>query len=385
MASVAQLPACSSTGTGIEEIPDLNHENGAFLPACRAREVRREHGVAMTALAGAPLCPIRQRVRSLSQPRSLQHPCRLTFCLPPFSRFCANTDATDMDDKDVLERLLEVLNRIDGRLKSIESSVATTKAAAPEQVEEGTALPQGGNGPRVLVESANSVKDGRDLERVASAVEEDPVAHNASSQKGKGIERPTQPETVLKPSSSTEPSKDVQTLDISPTAPIFVPQVEPHGEILSSIQTQIISPTAPTTDTSPQSEQHGEGASIVSYIGIHPQDQTGRGNDGLNDYYFKMLALDWVDLAKDESGKPRNSTPEMEALWAELFGIFWAIPPDNRVDLAFQKHVLLSLPHEKEEAIARSIGQCFSDRSWWDNLSFSITDFGNEGVRVTYQ
>lgn len=98
-----------------------------------------------------------------------------------------------------------------------------------------------------------------------------------------------------------------------------------------------------------------------------------------------MPAQDWVDLAKDESGQPRNSTPEMEALWAELFGIFWAIPPDNRVDLAFQKHVLLSLPHEKEEAIARSIGQCFSDRSWWDNLSFSITDFGNEGVRVTYQ
>lgn len=147
--------------------------------------------------------------------------------------------------------MLEVLNRIDGRLKSIESSVATTKAAAPGQVEEGTALPQGGNGPRVLAESANSVKDGRDLERVASAVEEDPVAHNASSQKGKGIERPTQPETVLKPSSSTEPSKDVQTLDISPTAPIFVPQVEPHGESSSSIQTQIISPTAPTTDTSP--------------------------------------------------------------------------------------------------------------------------------------
>jgi len=161
--------------------------------------------------------------------------------------------------------------------------------------------------------------------------------------------------------------------------------VEPHGEILSSIQTQIISPTAPTTDTSPQSEQHGEGASIVSYIGIHPQDQTGRGNDGLNDYYFKMPAQDWVDLAKDESGQPRNSTPEMEALWAELFGIFWAIPPDNRVDLAFQKHVLLSLPHGKEEAITRSIGQWFSDKNWGDNLSFSITDIGTEGESIIYR
>jgi hypothetical protein len=161
--------------------------------------------------------------------------------------------------------------------------------------------------------------------------------------------------------------------------------VEPHGEILSSIQTQIISPTAPTTDTSPQSEQHGEGASIVSYIGIHPQDQTGRGNDGLNDYYFKMPALDWVDLAKDESGQPRNSTPEMEALWTDLFGFSWTIPPDNRVDLAFQKHVLLSLPHEKEEAITRSIGQWFSGRNWEDNLSFSITDFGNKGARIIYQ
>jgi hypothetical protein len=279
-----------------------------------------------------------------------------------------------MDDKDVLERLLEVLNRIDGRLKSIESSVATTKAA----------LPRGENGPQVLAESADIVKDERDLERVASAVEEDPVAHNASSQKGKGIERPTQPETVLKPSSSTEPSKNVQTLDISPTAPPD-PQVEPLGESSSSIQTQIISPTAPTTDTSPQSEQHGGGSSTASDIGIHPQDQTGRGNNGLNDYYFKMPAQDWVDLAKDESGQPRNSTPEMEALWAELFGNFWAIPPDNRVDLAFQKHVLLSLPLEKEEAITRSIGQWFNDRDWGDYSSFSIIDIGTKGGSITYR
>jgi len=295
-----------------------------------------------------------------------------------------------MDDKDVLERLLEVLNRIDGRLKSIESSVATTKAAAPDQVEEGTALPRGENDQQVLPESADIVEDERDLGSVAPAVEEVSVAHNASSQKGKGIERPTRPETVLKPS-STEPSKNVQTLDISPTAP-FDPQVEPHGESSSSIRAQIISPIAPTTDTSPQSEQHGEGSEIASDIGIaertggiHPQYQTGRGNDGLNDYYLKMPALDWVDHAKDESGQPRNSTPEMEALWTELFGSFWAIPPDNRVDLAFQKHVLLSLPHEREEAITRSIGQWLSDGKWGDNLAFSITDFGDESWSITYQ
>jgi hypothetical protein len=236
----------------------------------------------------------------------------------------------------------------------------------------------------VLAESADAVKDERDLGSVAPGVEEVSVAHNASSQKGKGIEGPTQPETVLKPS-STEPSKNVQTLDIPPTAPISDPEVEPHGESSSSIQTQIISPTAPTTDTSPQSEQHGGGSSTASDIGIHPQDQTGRGNNGLNDYYFKMPAQDWVDLAKDESGQPRNSTPEMEALWAELFGNFWAIPPDNRVDLAFQKHVLLSLPHENEEAITRSIGQWFSDRDWGDNFSFSIIDIGTEGGSITYR
>jgi hypothetical protein len=227
------------------------------------------------------------------------------------------------------------------------------------------------------------VEDERDLGRVAPAVEE---VHNASSQKGKGIERPTQPETVFKPN-STEPSKNVQTLDIPPTAPSD-PQVEPHGESSSSI----LSPIPPSTDTSPQSEQHGDGSAIASDIGIaertggiHPQDQAGRGNDGLNDYYFRMPALDWVDFAKDESGQPRNSTPEMEAFWTELFGIFWTIPPDDRVDLAFQKHVLLSLPREKEEAITRSIGQWFSDRDWGDNLSFSITDFGDEGGRITYK
>ena len=189
MASVAQLPACSSIGRGIEENPRFasNHENGTFLPVWRASEVRRENGVAMTALTGAPLCPIRQRVRFLSQPavRSTRLISRFA-CPPPLSRFCANTDANDMDDKDVLERLLEVLNRIDGRLKSIESSVATTKAAAPEEVEEGIALPRGENDQQVLPESADIVDDERDLGRVAPAVEEVPGYTMLRRKRGKG-------------------------------------------------------------------------------------------------------------------------------------------------------------------------------------------------------
>jgi hypothetical protein len=57
-----------------------------------------------------------------------------------FQAFELNAVANNMDDKDVLEKLLEVLNRIDGRLKSIESSVSTSNATASAQVEDVAAL-----------------------------------------------------------------------------------------------------------------------------------------------------------------------------------------------------------------------------------------------------
>jgi hypothetical protein len=68
-----------------------------------------------------------------------------------------------MDDKAVLERLLEVLNRIDERLKSIETSVANTKARSLVHVEDvesalGTAL-----GPALSQTSAASPDSPADL------------------------------------------------------------------------------------------------------------------------------------------------------------------------------------------------------------------------------
>jgi hypothetical protein len=47
-----------------------------------------------------------------------------------FQAFVLNVVANNVDDKDILEKLLEVLNRIDRRLKSIESSVSTSNANA---------------------------------------------------------------------------------------------------------------------------------------------------------------------------------------------------------------------------------------------------------------
>jgi hypothetical protein len=77
--------------------------------------------------------------------------------------FELNAVANNMDDKDVLEKLLEVLNRIDGRLKSIECSVSTNNAAAPAQVEDVAALLPAPSGLAVPAESADLIEKGREL------------------------------------------------------------------------------------------------------------------------------------------------------------------------------------------------------------------------------
>jgi hypothetical protein len=55
--------------------------------------------------------------------------------------------------------------------------------------------------------------------------------------------------------------------------------------------------------------------------------------------------------------------------------------PDNRVDLAFQKHVLLSIPPGEAEIIARSLGQWLKlwlrDSPMSAESYFSVTDLGN--------
>ena len=71
---------------------------------------------------------------------------------------------------------------------------------------------------------------------------------------------------------------------------------------------------------------------------------------------LNMPAIFWKQFAVDGIGNPRRSPPEAEALWTELFGGLWPMPPDNRVYFTFQKHVLLSLPPNQAEDIARSVG-----------------------------
>lgn len=74
--------------------------------------------------------------------------------------------------KDVLGGLLEVLDRINGRLKSIESSIVTTQAAAPEQVEDVTALHRAGHGHPVLAGSADLLEGKHDLDETEPAAKQ---------------------------------------------------------------------------------------------------------------------------------------------------------------------------------------------------------------------
>jgi hypothetical protein len=192
-----------------------------------------------------------------------------------------------MVDKDVLEKLLEVLNRIDGRLESIESSVATTRAGALKNVA--TLLPASLDRD-VLPQSADLAEAKRDLGHAKSAVE-DLIEPNTLSQKGKEAEKSIQSASNIEPS-DTKPIKIAQSQDPCPSTLISdtFSRVEQHEEGSSSVQLQDISPTAPITDTAPQSERYEESSSGTKARGSSEEidgtlslDQTGQDNHGLND------------------------------------------------------------------------------------------------------
>lgn len=292
-----------------------------------------------------------------------------------------------MDANDVLERLLEVLNRIDGRLKSIESSFATTQAGAPEHVAESTALlPARGDRP-VPAESADSLQGKGNLDENETGVQsleehntstrvdqnldsatEQQGAHSINlegPQKGKGVAKESPPEPVTAQSTSI-PIHDVHIQGPSP------------GPLISATNNQV--------------EHHGASSSRAELVEqtdtINQEAQTEQNHDGLNDYYLKMPARYWNEFLGHESGHSYSSTPELEALWTELFGGFWTIPPDNRVDLAFQKHVLASLPPERAEVTTRFIRQWLELLRIADypHVQLSIIDIGGRaGGTVFYK
>jgi hypothetical protein len=60
------------------------------------------------------------------------------------------------------------------------------------------------------------------------------------------------------------------------------------------------------------------------------------------------------------------------------------MPPDNRVDFTFQKHVLLSLPPNQAEDITRSVGQWLKALCRGDSR-FLVIDIGdNDGYFPYY-
>ena len=68
----------------------------------------------------------------------------------------------------------------------------------------------------------------------------------------------------------------------------------------------------------------------------------------------------------------------------KAFRGIWSIPPDNRVDLTFQKHVLVSLPPHRAEDITRRVGEWL--KSFLGRQSrFTVIDIGDDGYYVTYR
>jgi hypothetical protein len=137
-----------------------------------------------------------------------------------------------MDDKDVLEKLLEVLNRIDGRLESIESSVSTGNAAAPAQVEDVAALLPAPSDRAVPAESsADLIEERRESVRAGPVV--DVLIHTTlsfgTSQKGKEIERPSQLDWLIEPD-ATESINNDQNISSGSLISETTPQLEQHED-----------------------------------------------------------------------------------------------------------------------------------------------------------
>lgn len=101
-----------------------------------------------------------------------------------------------------------------------------------------------------------------------------------------------------------------------------------------------------------------------------------------NRAYFNAQPYEFQDFSMECRIEKRYHGKEAEALWADRVGRLWSLPPDNRIDLSFQRHILETASEEKAKLRLASIA------AWYQNTGgssgFTVQDYDRKGQPLEY-
>lgn len=255
-----------------------------------------------------------------------------------------------MDNNTVMERLLEVLNRIDGRLQVIESKFPVT---------EGIAVPS---------ESG----DGRLGEISATAGEEQTYERDGDSDRSGG-ESCKIAEVKLKERHEDSDDTDGGDRDSRESGPEEVDQ--PEKLAAKERYEENISTDGGDQDSRETSSEEVD----------QPERLAARESDvpSYSETAYRLSRLKtfiWNKIGAESLGD--GIGPGIEDACAKSFKDLCLIPPDGRLDLSFQKHVLESIPREIATIVARDLN------TWFEGFhctgGMRIIDINDRGEYVEY-
>jgi hypothetical protein len=80
---------------------------------------------------------------------------------------------------------------------------------------------------------------------------------------------------------------------------------------------------------------------------------------------------------------------EGEQLWTKFLDQIGTLPPDNRIDLSFQKHVLETIPNDQAEPVARSLSAWIcsinSSSGFRPTVGIYVAGAGDQGEIIEYR
>jgi hypothetical protein len=99
--------------------------------------------------------------------------------------------------------------------------------------------------------------------------------------------------------------------------------------------------------------------------------------------YFNAEPYEFQNFSAECHIKKVYHGKEAEALWTSRVGQWWSLPPDNRIDLSFQRHILETTTQKEARLRLDGID------AWFQNIGgtsgFTVQDYDRNGQSLEYQ
>jgi hypothetical protein len=244
----------------------------------------------------------------------------------------------------LLTDILTVLKKIDGRMQIQDSRIASLeKTADPERRRA-----------RILSRSHSFITMGRVQDPYApEASHRDELYTLASTLEGhESLARQTERESLLSEGNSNSTEAMANTRDR-----------------MQSLDSAFSLARVGTFDTIPPLTEKPDQAGTSS--------ETKKEN---NDHYTKYPPPPrWISTNLGTHHGIEYALPKARALWDKFVGDSWKIPPDGRVELSFQQHLLERLKELQALKWLTVLAEIFSELECWKNRakrgSFEVSDF----------